>query len=122
MVIGFRPNLSVVADALKIDVVTAVKGEAQRGLAGMLLPNINAGLHAAPRGSEKPGERAAAHAGFKSAIPQNRAGRIDIWWSAGEAQRVIPDAMRISDLMLLDEDISERNRIASGMTRCASPA
>src|SRR5882762_11981620 len=111
MVIGLRENLSVVADTLKIDVVTAVKGEAQRGLAVMLLPKINAGLHAAAGRGEGPSERAAAHAGFKSAIPQNGTGRIDILWSAGEAQRVIPDAMRISDLMLLDEDISERNRI-----------
>jgi len=33
MVIGLRANLSVVADALKVDIVAAVKGEAQRGLA-----------------------------------------------------------------------------------------
>jgi hypothetical protein len=111
MVIGLRANLSVVADALKIDVVTAVKGEAQRGLPGMLLPSINAGLHAAAGGGERPGERAAAHVSFKSAVPKNRTGRIDILRSVGEAQRIIPDAMRITDLMLLDEEIRERNRM-----------
>ncbi len=111
VVVGFGPNLSVIADTLKIYIVAAVKGEAQGRPAGMLLPNIKTGLHAAVRDGEKPGERTAARTGFKSAVPKNRTGRINILRSVGEAQRIIPDAMGITDLMLLDEEIRERNRI-----------
>src|SRR5713101_739854 len=115
-IVGVRANLGVVADSIKIDVVAAIEGEPKRIFSRMFLARIEAALHAVGCGGEGPGESATTHAGFESAIPENRAGGIEILRSVGKAQRVVPNAETIANLMLLDQEVRERDRV--GKAQC----
>ncbi len=77
----------------------------------MFLPRINANLYAAGRGAKNPGEGATTHVGFKSTVPKSRSGSIDILRCVGEAYGIVPDTARDTDLMVLDEELGEWNRI-----------
>src|SRR5579859_115245 len=104
---GFRANLGVGADSIKIGIVAAIEGESQRILARMLLPHIVAASHATRWVGQDPSEPSAGNTGFKSAVPKNRTGRIKIARRVGKTQSIVPDTVGIANVLLLNQKFSE---------------